>query len=149
MYKGSLQGRAVAVKRLLQDFVTLAAREVNILQESDDHPNVWSDISSEGWASLDDTTATAGSLFTIISACSFEPREASEADISCVPGLDDISISIYSGLSTELVASRKHVRLVFCVRAVSSAAAVKLCKVLMQARLPINRTHMNCSAGMQ
>lgn len=40
MFKGSLQGRAVAVKRLLQDFVTLAAREVNILQESDDHPNV-------------------------------------------------------------------------------------------------------------
>ncbi|PCH36905.1 hypothetical protein WOLCODRAFT_140635 [Wolfiporia cocos MD-104 SS10] len=40
VFKGSLQGRAVAVKRLLQDFVTLAAREVNILQESDDHPNV-------------------------------------------------------------------------------------------------------------
>lgn len=28
------------MKRLLQDFVTLALREVNILQESDDHPNV-------------------------------------------------------------------------------------------------------------
>ncbi|KAI0922527.1 hypothetical protein AcV5_009475 [Taiwanofungus camphoratus] len=40
VYKGSLQGRAVAVKRLLQDFVTLYSREVNILQESDDHPNV-------------------------------------------------------------------------------------------------------------
>ncbi|KAH8097089.1 hypothetical protein BXZ70DRAFT_991005 [Cristinia sonorae] len=40
VFKGSLQGRAVAVKRLLQDFVTLALREVNILQESDDHPNV-------------------------------------------------------------------------------------------------------------
>lgn len=40
VYKGSLQGRAVAVKRLLQDFVTLASREVNVLQESDDHPNV-------------------------------------------------------------------------------------------------------------
>ncbi|KAK7683852.1 hypothetical protein QCA50_013230 [Cerrena zonata] len=40
VFKGSLQGRAVAVKRLLQDFVTLAAREVTILQESDDHPNV-------------------------------------------------------------------------------------------------------------
>lgn len=35
-----LIGRAVAVKRLLQDFVTLASREVDILQESDDHPNV-------------------------------------------------------------------------------------------------------------
>lgn len=40
VFSGSLQGRAVAVKRLLQDFVTLAAREVSILQESDDHPNV-------------------------------------------------------------------------------------------------------------
>ncbi|OJA17607.1 hypothetical protein AZE42_01208 [Rhizopogon vesiculosus] len=40
VYQGSLQGRAVAVKRLLQDFVTLASREVGILQESDDHPNV-------------------------------------------------------------------------------------------------------------
>jgi serine/threonine-protein kinase/endoribonuclease IRE1 len=30
----------VAVKRLLKDFVTLASREVSILQESDDHPNV-------------------------------------------------------------------------------------------------------------
>lgn len=40
MFRGSLQGRAVAVKRLLQDFVTLASREVHILQESDDHPNV-------------------------------------------------------------------------------------------------------------
>ncbi|TFK75656.1 hypothetical protein BDN72DRAFT_885694 [Pluteus cervinus] len=40
VYQGSLQGRSVAVKRLLQDFVTLAEREVSILQESDDHPNV-------------------------------------------------------------------------------------------------------------
>ncbi|KAI0705331.1 hypothetical protein C8Q76DRAFT_771153 [Earliella scabrosa] len=40
VFKGSLQGRAVAVKRMLADFVTLASREVNILQESDDHPNV-------------------------------------------------------------------------------------------------------------
>ncbi|TFK53124.1 hypothetical protein OE88DRAFT_1656990 [Heliocybe sulcata] len=40
VYRGALQGRAVAVKRLLRDFVTLASREVSILQESDDHPNV-------------------------------------------------------------------------------------------------------------
>ncbi|KAF9559781.1 hypothetical protein CPC08DRAFT_637341 [Agrocybe pediades] len=40
VFQGSLQGRAVAVKRLLNDFVTLAAREVSILQDSDDHPNV-------------------------------------------------------------------------------------------------------------
>ncbi|KAJ7678424.1 kinase-like domain-containing protein [Mycena olivaceomarginata] len=40
VYRGSLQGRAVAVKGLLQDFVTLASREVSILQESDNHPNL-------------------------------------------------------------------------------------------------------------
>lgn len=40
VFEGSFQGRAVAVKRLLQDFVTLASREVALLQESDDHPNV-------------------------------------------------------------------------------------------------------------
>ncbi|KAK2460776.1 hypothetical protein APHAL10511_007246 [Amanita phalloides] len=40
VFQGALQGRAVAVKRLLRDFVTLASREVSILQESDDHPNV-------------------------------------------------------------------------------------------------------------
>ena len=30
----------MAVKRLLQDFVTLADREVSLLSEYDDHPNV-------------------------------------------------------------------------------------------------------------
>ncbi|CAE6519436.1 unnamed protein product [Rhizoctonia solani] len=40
VYKGRFQGRSVAVKRLLHDFVTLASREVALLQESDDHPNV-------------------------------------------------------------------------------------------------------------
>ena len=40
VFEGSLQGRAVAVKRLQQEFVTVATREVAILQESDDHPNV-------------------------------------------------------------------------------------------------------------
>ena len=30
----------MAVKRLLQDFVTLASREVSLLQDADDHPNV-------------------------------------------------------------------------------------------------------------
>jgi serine/threonine-protein kinase/endoribonuclease IRE1 len=40
VYQGSLQGRAVAVKRLLNDFTTLALREVSLLQDADDHPNV-------------------------------------------------------------------------------------------------------------
>ncbi|GAA5897662.1 bifunctional endoribonuclease/protein kinase IRE1 [Sporobolomyces salmoneus] len=38
--RGEFQGRAVAVKRLLKDFVTIATSEVNLLQESDDHPHV-------------------------------------------------------------------------------------------------------------
>lgn len=38
--KGTFQGRAVAVKRLLKDFVSVASHEVSLLQESDDHPNV-------------------------------------------------------------------------------------------------------------
>lgn len=38
--RGTFQGREVAVKRLLKDFVTLASHEVSLLQESDDHPNV-------------------------------------------------------------------------------------------------------------
>ena len=40
VFKGDLQGRAVAVKRLLKSFVTLAQREVTLLTESDSHPNV-------------------------------------------------------------------------------------------------------------
>jgi serine/threonine-protein kinase/endoribonuclease IRE1 len=35
-----LQERPVAVKRLLRDFVTLASREVDLLVQADDHPNV-------------------------------------------------------------------------------------------------------------
>ncbi|KAI5477213.1 serine/threonine-protein kinase/endoribonuclease IRE1 [Pseudohyphozyma bogoriensis] len=38
--RGEFQGRAVAVKRLLKDFVTIATHEVALLQESDDHPHV-------------------------------------------------------------------------------------------------------------
>ena len=40
MLKGTFQGRAVAVKRLLKDFVTVATHEVQLLQESDSHSNV-------------------------------------------------------------------------------------------------------------
>lgn len=37
---GTFQGRAVAVKRLLRDFVSIASQEVALLQASDDHSNV-------------------------------------------------------------------------------------------------------------
>ncbi|CAG8502721.1 5803_t:CDS:2 [Diversispora eburnea] len=40
VYKGSFEGRDVAVKRLLIDFYDIAHHEVSLLQESDDHPNV-------------------------------------------------------------------------------------------------------------
>ncbi|CAG8580868.1 18120_t:CDS:2, partial [Acaulospora morrowiae] len=40
VYKGSFEGRDVAVKRLLLDFYEIAHHEVSLLQESDDHPNV-------------------------------------------------------------------------------------------------------------
>ena len=39
VFKGSLHDRAVAVKRILQEFVTSAANEVSILKESN-HPNI-------------------------------------------------------------------------------------------------------------
>lgn len=38
--KGSFDGREVAVKRMLNDFVEIAEHEVKLLQQSDDHPNV-------------------------------------------------------------------------------------------------------------
>ncbi|KAI9469862.1 MAG: hypothetical protein EXX96DRAFT_587700 [Benjaminiella poitrasii] len=40
VYKGVFDGRQVAVKRLLLDFYDVALKEVKLLQESDDHPNV-------------------------------------------------------------------------------------------------------------
>jgi len=40
VFQGTLQGRSVAIKRLLRNFVSLATREISLLQESDDHPNV-------------------------------------------------------------------------------------------------------------
>lgn len=40
VYKGTFENRPVAVKRMLIDFYNVASREVSLLQESDDHPNV-------------------------------------------------------------------------------------------------------------
>lgn len=86
VYKGAFQGRSVAVKRLLQDFVTVASREVALLQESDDHPNVIRYFYQERRdtflyialelcpASLEDIIARPN-LFVEISA-SFQPKRA-------------------------------------------------------------------------
>uniref|UniRef100_A0A8C2W136 non-specific serine/threonine protein kinase n=1 Tax=Chinchilla lanigera TaxID=34839 RepID=A0A8C2W136_CHILA len=40
VYRGQFEGRAVAVKRLLRECFGLVRREVQLLQESDRHPNV-------------------------------------------------------------------------------------------------------------
>ncbi|KAF8467758.1 hypothetical protein BDZ91DRAFT_793427 [Kalaharituber pfeilii] len=40
VFKGKFEGRAVAVKRMLRTFFDVAHREVKLLQDSDDHPNV-------------------------------------------------------------------------------------------------------------
>lgn len=40
VYRGTFEGRDVAVKRLLMDFYDVAYHEVTLLQESDEHPNV-------------------------------------------------------------------------------------------------------------
>lgn len=74
VFRGSLQGRAVAVKRLLADFVTLASREVSLLQESDDHPNVIRYYYQE---------AHAGFLYIALELC-----PASLADLIETPNRD-------------------------------------------------------------
>ncbi|KAM6501093.1 hypothetical protein JOM56_004107 [Amanita muscaria] len=82
VFQGSLQGRAVAVKRLLRDFVTLADREVSILQESDDHPNVIRYYYQEAHASF---------LYIALELC-----PASLADVIEYPDRDqwrDVAIS--------------------------------------------------------
>ncbi|MCO5565342.1 hypothetical protein L7F22_019015 [Adiantum nelumboides] len=40
VFKGTFQGRAVAVKRLLRDFVDVASKEVSLLESADNHANV-------------------------------------------------------------------------------------------------------------
>jgi serine/threonine-protein kinase/endoribonuclease IRE1 len=40
VYRGSFEGKDVAVKRMLLEFYDVASHEVSLLQESDDHPNV-------------------------------------------------------------------------------------------------------------
>lgn len=40
VFQGSFQHRPVAVKRMLIDFYDVASHEINLLTESDDHPNV-------------------------------------------------------------------------------------------------------------
>lgn len=40
VFKGRFAGRPAAIKRMVMSFCDIASQEVNLLQESDDHPNV-------------------------------------------------------------------------------------------------------------
>ena len=40
VFRGTLDGRPVAVKRMLPAFFELANREIHLLQENDWHPNI-------------------------------------------------------------------------------------------------------------
>lgn len=40
VYRGEFDGRSVAVKRLLADFFDIADREISLLQQHDNHPNI-------------------------------------------------------------------------------------------------------------
>ena len=40
VFKGSFDGRDVAVKRMLKEFYDVASHEISLLQQHDDHPNV-------------------------------------------------------------------------------------------------------------
>ena len=40
VFQGKFQNRPVAIKRLLIDFYDIASKEIQLLSESDDHPNV-------------------------------------------------------------------------------------------------------------
>lgn len=40
VYKGQFEGQGIAIKRVLTEYVEVALREVELLRQSDDHPNV-------------------------------------------------------------------------------------------------------------
>lgn len=40
VYKGTLDGRTVAIKRMLREYFDIASKEIKMLQSSDEHPNV-------------------------------------------------------------------------------------------------------------
>lgn len=93
MLKGTFQGRQVAIKRLLKDFVTLATQEVSLLQESDDHPNVVRYFVKE---SLDNFLYIAlelcnGSLFDLIERRNFDGCEEITSAFNCKKALKQIT----------------------------------------------------------
>ncbi|KAK2734152.1 bifunctional endoribonuclease/protein kinase ire1 [Myotisia sp. PD_48] len=69
VYKGSFDGRDVAVKRLLVEFYDIASHEVGLLQESDDHNNVIRYFCRE---------QTAGFLYIALELCPASLQEIVE-----------------------------------------------------------------------
>ncbi|EAS27311.3 IRE protein kinase [Coccidioides immitis RS] len=69
VYKGSFDGRHVAVKRMLVEFYDVAAHEVGLLQESDDHNNVIRYFCRE---------QTAGFLYIALELCPASLQEIVE-----------------------------------------------------------------------
>ncbi|CAH7690449.1 expressed protein [Phakopsora pachyrhizi] len=75
--KGCFQGCHVVVKRLLKDFVTIAMHKVDLLQESDNHPNlvryfVKDSLENFLYISLE---ICNGSLFDLMESKEFEGSE--------------------------------------------------------------------------
>jgi len=77
VYKGTFGGRDVAVKRMLKEFYEIASHEVNLLQESDDHPNVIRYFDKE---------VAGGFLYIALELCPASLQDVIEKS-SCYPSL--------------------------------------------------------------
>lgn len=74
VYKGSFDGRDVAVKRMLVEFYDIASHEVGLLQESDDHRNVIRYFCRE---------QAAGFLYIALELCPASLQEIVEKPYEC------------------------------------------------------------------
>ncbi|KAL8671445.1 MAG: hypothetical protein Q9168_004051 [Polycauliona sp. 1 TL-2023] len=93
VYKGSFGSRDVAVKRMLSNFYDIAAHEVGLLQESDDHHNV---------IRYYDKEVTGDFLYIALELCPASLQDVVErpADFPTLVGLDPPNVlkQIASGL---------------------------------------------------
>ncbi|KAI4275146.1 MAG: hypothetical protein LQ337_003439 [Flavoplaca oasis] len=93
VYKGSFGSRDVAVKRMLSNFYDIAAHEVGLLQESDDHHNV---------IRYYDKEVTGDFLYIALELCPASLQDVVErpADFPTLLGLDPPNVlkQIASGL---------------------------------------------------
>ncbi|OAX79936.1 IRE protein kinase [Emergomyces africanus] len=84
VYKGSFDGRDVAVKRMLVEFYDIASHEVGLLQESDDHKNVIRYFCRE---------QTAGFLYIGLELCPASLQDVVEKPFD-YPGLVDGGLDV-------------------------------------------------------